>query len=29
MDLIYIALAVGCFALTAGLVPVFERLRRR
>lgn len=29
MDLLYLALAVGFFALTAVLVPVFEKLRRR
>jgi hypothetical protein len=29
MDLLYIALAVGFFALTASLVHVFEKLRRR
>ena len=29
MDLLYIALAVGFFAVTAVLVSVFEKLRRR
>lgn len=29
MDLLYIALAVGFFAATAALVPLFEKLRRR
>jgi len=29
MDLLYIALTVGFFALTAALVHVFEKLRRR
>jgi hypothetical protein len=29
MDLLYIALAVGFFALTAVLIPVFEKLRKR
>lgn len=29
MDLLYLALGVGFFALTAVLVSVFERLRRR
>jgi hypothetical protein len=29
MDLIYIALAVGFFALTAVLVSVFEKIRRQ
>jgi hypothetical protein len=29
MDLLYLALAVGFFALTAVLVSVFEKLRRR
>jgi hypothetical protein len=29
MDLIYLALAVGFFAVTAALVPLFEKLRRR
>ncbi|RZT90930.1 hypothetical protein EV678_1755 [Azospira oryzae] len=28
MDLFYIGLAVGFFALTAGLVACFDRLRR-
>jgi len=28
MDLLYLALAVGFFALTAVLVSVFEKLRR-
>lgn len=28
MDLLYIGLAVGFFALTAGLVAYFDRLRR-
>jgi hypothetical protein len=29
MDLLYIALAVGFFAVTAALVPLFEKLRKR
>jgi hypothetical protein len=29
MDLLYIALAIGFFAVTAALIPVFEKLRRR
>lgn len=29
MDLIYLALAVGFFAVTAALVSLFEKLRRR
>ncbi|MBS1221715.1 MAG: hypothetical protein H6R23_1335 [Proteobacteria bacterium] len=29
MDLLYLALAVGFFALTAVLVSAFEKLRRR
>lgn len=29
MDLIYLVLAVGFFALSAMLVNLFERLRRR
>jgi hypothetical protein len=29
MDLLYLVLAVGFFAVTAVLVPVFEKLRRR
>lgn len=29
MDLIYLALGVGFFALTAALVAAFERLRGR
>lgn len=29
MDLAYVLLAVGFFALTAVLVPAFEKLRRR
>jgi hypothetical protein len=29
MDLLYLALAVGFFALTAVLVSVFDGLRRR
>jgi hypothetical protein len=29
MDLLYLLLAVGFFAVTAVLVPVFEKLRRR
>lgn len=29
MDLLYIALAVGFFAVTAALVSLFEKLRRR
>jgi len=29
MDLLYLALAVGFFALTAVLVSVIEKLRRR
>ncbi len=29
MDLLYIGVAVGIFALTALLVPLFEKLRRR
>jgi hypothetical protein len=29
MDLLYLALAVGFFTLTAVLVSVFEKLRRR
>jgi hypothetical protein len=29
MDLLYLALGVGFFALTAILVSVFDRLRRR
>jgi hypothetical protein len=29
MDLLYLALGVGFFALTAVLVSIFERLRRR
>jgi hypothetical protein len=28
MDLLYLALAVGFFALTTALVSVFEKLRR-
>jgi hypothetical protein len=29
MDLLYIALVVGFFAVTAALIPFFEKLRRR
>ena len=29
MDVLYLALAVAFFALTAGLVQVFEKLRGR
>ncbi len=29
MDLLYIGVALGFFALTALLVPLFEKLRRR
>jgi hypothetical protein len=29
MDLLYIALTVGFFAVTAALIPFFEKLRRR
>lgn len=29
MDLLYLALAAGFFAVTAALVHVFEKLRRR
>ena len=29
MDLLYIALAVGFFAVTAALIPIFEKLRGR
>jgi hypothetical protein len=29
MDLIYLALGIGFFALTAGLVVAFEKLRGR
>jgi hypothetical protein len=29
MDLLYIALAAGFFAITAALVPFFDKLRRR
>jgi len=29
MDLLYLALGAGCFALTAFLVTLFERLRGR
>lgn len=29
MDLLYIGVTLGLFALTALLVPLFEKLRRR
>jgi hypothetical protein len=29
MDLLYVALAIGFFAITAGLVGFFEKLRKR
>jgi hypothetical protein len=29
MDLLYIALAIGFFAVTAALVSLFEKLRKR
>jgi len=29
MDALYLLLAVGFFAVTAALVPLFEKLRRR
>lgn len=29
MDLVYLLLALGFFALSAALVPAFEKLRRR
>lgn len=29
MDIVYVAIIIGCFALTIGLVYAFERLLRR
>jgi hypothetical protein len=29
MDALYLLLAVGFFAVTAALIPLFEKLRRR
>lgn len=29
MDLLYLALAIGFFAVTAALIPLFEKLRNR
>lgn len=29
MDFVYLLLGIGFFALTAGLIPLFEKLRRK